>query len=78
MLRETGLDLQKALDICRAAESTKVQMREMTHPDTAAVNEIKTLKSGFGPRKSTHSAEKRSCYTCGAQGHLSTDCNSGR
>ncbi len=35
MLREADLNLQKALDICRAAESTKTQMREMTQSDAA-------------------------------------------
>ena len=41
MLREKDLPLQKALEICRAAESTKNQMREMTRSkDSANVHHV--------------------------------------
>ena len=74
MLREADLSLQKALDICRAAESTKSQMKEMTQPDATSISEVKTARTNMGPRKGPPGEEKRSCYICGVQGHLSPDC----
>ena len=47
MLRETDLKLSKDFDLCRAAESTKAQMREMsqTHDEETKVHELKGKKS---------------------------------
>ena len=53
MLRETDLPLKKSLDICRAAESTKTQMREMTrvNDDGTNVHEMNfTTASNAGRR----------------------------
>jgi len=45
MLRETDLTLEKAVEICRAAESTKSQMREMCQQsqgtEQACISEVK-------------------------------------
>ena len=45
-MREADLPLQKALDICRAAESTKAQMKEMSQTDDADVHEMRRAASG--------------------------------
>ena len=49
MLRESDLTLVKALEICRAAESTKAQMREMTtqsKEESTSVDELRDNSSG--------------------------------
>ena len=72
MLRESDLTLQKALDIVRAAESTKAQMKEMSKESASNhIDQIKT--SGTGTTK--ESVDKRTCYKCGEVGHISPNCN---
>ena len=48
MLRETDLSLRKATDLIRAAESTKVQMKEMCPQSSAAATSIDALKAKSG------------------------------
>ena len=61
MLRDADLTLQKALDACRAAESTKVQMREMTSTavEDKLINEVKhvSAKSNNEATRGTGSCE---------------------
>ena len=71
MLRESDLTLQKALDIVRAAESTKEQMKEMSREATC----IDQIQSSGSRRSNTlESSGKRSCYKCGEVGHISPNC----
>ena len=47
MLREADLTLKKALELCRAAEATKSQMREMTQKGAEKnAHEMKTYTNG--------------------------------
>ena len=47
MLREKDLPLQKAMEICRAAESAKSQMKEMSETPEAGAN-VNELRTGSG------------------------------
>ena len=71
MLRESDLTLQKALDIVRAAESTKAQMKEMSREATS-IDQIQA--SGSRRSNNQEYREKRSCFKCGEVGHLSPSC----
>ena len=67
MLRESDLTLQKALDIVRAAESTKEKMKKMSREATS----IDQIQSSGSRRSNTlESSGKRSCYKCGEVGHI--------
>ena len=59
MLRESDLTLQKALDIVRAAESTKAQMKEMSREATS-IDQIQA--SGSRRSNKQEYREKRSCF----------------
>ena len=89
MLRETDLPLKKAMEICRAAESTKTQMKEMSKSsEDPALHELKT--SG-GPSHASHQGDGRTtnsndhgnnnasnssvqCFRCSGFGHRSREC----
>ena len=86
MLREVDLDLKKAMEVCRAAEATKVQMREMTQKqeDVGNVHEMKsstpTHEYGHGSTRSdnfdSHNETNNNfqCFKCKGFGHYSRDC----
>ena len=74
MLRESDLTLQKALDLMRAAESTRAQMKEMVSKESTGIDQIKASEIGRSGR-TQETAEKRTCYKCGEVGHISPNCN---
>ena len=59
MLRETDLPLNKSLDICRAAESTKAQMREMTRTsnDSTNVHEMNSASASNSGRRGANNQQ---------------------
>ena len=71
LLREPQLTLLKALDICRAAETSRQQARAMTSSSTssqaeAQVNLLKKHSTGPGKNFSRHSSQHiNSCRFCG-------------
>lgn len=79
LLRESGLELQKAIEIVRAAETSREQIRHMKEGTAAtAVNSIKK------PRKQQQSSQEYECRKCGrkhrprecpAYGKVCTKCN---
>ncbi len=91
MLRETDLTLEKAVEICRAAESTKSQMREMCQQgqgtEQACISEVKKrgdiIHNESRPRTDMQDRNVRKerdtfkCYNCGGAGHYSRECASG-
>ena len=85
MLRETNLDLPKALEICRAAESTKDQIKSMCNdkdPEMAVQEMRYSRDSSRENNRERSDTERRNtdeftCYNCSGFGHLSRDCPSG-
>ena len=90
MLRETDLKLEKALEICRAAESTKSQMKEMCQQshsaEQAGIHAMKAHRNDgtsgkqHKDRHDTPPKDERKdfkCYNCGGSGHFSRECSSG-
>ena len=93
MLRETDLTLEKAVEICRAAESTKSQMREMCQQsqgtEQACISEVKKRADNSHnesrPRNDIQKQDRNvrkeretfKCYNCGGAGHYSRECPSG-
>ena len=67
MLRESTLTLTKALEICRAAESTKTQMQTMN--SEGQPRDVNTLNE--------ESVNELICYNCNRPGHYSRDCEEG-
>ena len=60
LLREVSLDLTKTLEICRAAESSKIKLNEMTSANDATVCVVNAAK----PRRPPKSSE---CGYCGTK-----------
>jgi len=54
LLRESQLTLQKALDMCRAAESSDQQMQNMTASTDMPLNVVKSKKASY---KNVHSKD---------------------
>ena len=88
MLRDADLTLQKALDACRAAESTKVQMREMTNTavEDKLINEVKHASAKSNNRNhqrdrqlrsNEHNTDHIQCFNCNEYGHYSRECPNG-
>ena len=74
LLRESGLTLDKALDICRAAEASKVQMKVMATENqqshnvnflrkNRSVNRGKSYRQGSKPPEGSTVAHKQHTYT---------------
>ena len=91
MIREKDLSLEKALDICRAAESARTQMKEMSQEDSD-VHEIRRTSASQNNEHSSNNnsnnnrntdtnsqqvSSDRQCFNCHGYGHLSRDCPSG-
>jgi len=80
LLRESDLTLQKALDVCRAAEATKSQMKSITcnSSDTAAVNnhmQHRTTTTDVSDRKCGNCGGTHPPRSCPAFGKLSNKCH---
>ena len=90
MLRDGNLDLKKAVELCRAAESSKNQMAEIGK-SPVAVNELKTSRESVnnvcdacdgsgcsrdGNQKAPQNANVK-CFNCNIFGHYSRDCPEG-
>ncbi|XP_057191716.1 uncharacterized protein K02A2.6-like isoform X1 [Triplophysa rosa] len=69
LLREPDLDLKKAIDICRASEITKKQIKALHEETEATVNKISKMKfTKISPEKSATSStvsKKEKCTRCG-------------
>ena len=60
MLRETELTLEKAVDICHAAEYTRIQLQEMTQgATTTSVDSVQKRQYSPPKHKPTHRGKKR-------------------
>ena len=73
MLRESTLTLSKALEICRAAESTKSQMKSMS--SDVNQRDVNAVQGNDNERFSNN--RHISCYNCTEIGHYSSDCPRG-
>ena len=84
MLRESKLDLPKALEICRAAESTKDQIKSMCG-ESLAIQALRNSRdqSRESSRDRNYSRERSGtdnqfrCFNCNDTGHMSRDCPEG-
>ena len=66
LLREPNLLLAKTDQICRAAESMTVQMKEIADESTAAVHMVKEPETQKkNPDKSKTTSSTRECWNCG-------------
>ena len=83
MLRDQNLDLAKTLEICRAAESTKVQIKSMCNSRESEVNIQELRHSRENSQERNNHRERNDtedqfrCYNCTGFGHLSRDCPNG-
>ena len=71
MLRESTLTLSKALEICRAAESTKSQMKSMC--SEVSQRDVNTVRGNDNEGFSNNNTQGR-CFNCDEMGHFSRDC----
>ena len=86
IIRENTPDLQKVLEICRAAESTRNHMKSMCSNERSteiSVQEVQQFsnmeRNGYRERSNTEGQFRTdiTCYNCSGTGHLSRDCPSG-
>ena len=63
MLRDSDLTLQKALDVCRASEATRVQLKTITG-DGESMNSV-SERTVSQPDKALQSGRGRTCGNCG-------------
>ena len=84
MLRESSkLTLAKALEICRAAESTRDQMKSMSNVSKAEDITVQELRHRSGPEQSSGRGRSNTtdgqfrCFNCRETGHFSRDCPKG-
>ena len=78
LLRESKLTLEKTDEICRASESTKMQMKEVGQGDTvSAVNWENKQERGRRSRYTKHDQETTKMKACGNRGwiHEPDNCN---
>ena len=68
MLRDSKLDLAKAVELCRAAESSRTQMIEISKGPQVDINEMKTQGAPGGGEG------KGPCFNCGLPGHQAKEC----
>ena len=76
MLRDGELTLTKAIDICRAAESTRSQMLEMSKQNNSSVS-VDELKMSSASASSKINNDQR-CFTCEGLGHFAHECPSSK
>ena len=64
LLREADLTLQKALDVCRAAEATKQQIKSIS-ADSAAINLVRGQTHAHDSKQQSTTPCDRKCGNCG-------------
>ncbi|XP_060080411.1 uncharacterized protein K02A2.6-like [Ylistrum balloti] len=72
LLRDSDLNLKKAIDICRASEMSASRLKSLTSEDDKSVHVVKQKQTGGGPSQSAHTG-KSQCQKCGKD-HLRNDC----
>ncbi|GBN53217.1 hypothetical protein AVEN_22342-1 [Araneus ventricosus] len=81
LLRESGLGLEKAIEIVRAAETSREQLRSMKEETAATVNSVKRNRRQNQPKQSSQDYECKKCgrkhkpRECPAYGKVCTKCN---
>ncbi|GBO42922.1 hypothetical protein AVEN_170139-1, partial [Araneus ventricosus] len=81
LLRESGLGLEKAIEIVRAAETSREQLRSMKEETAATVNSVKRNRRQNQPKQSSKDYECKKCgrkhkpRECPAYGKVCTKCN---
>ncbi|GFT60159.1 transposon Tf2-9 polyprotein [Nephila pilipes] len=79
LIRENNLGLQKTIEIVRAAEASREQIRNIKY-ETATVNFVKKKENPKQPKKSTQyeckkCGKKHKPRECPAFGKICTKCN---
>lgn len=68
LLEERKLTLHKAIDICRSAETSSSQLREMSTRQTETADTVKKVAHSFNKKNFKHETGKLSkCKYCGGQ-----------
>ncbi|GBN38205.1 Transposon Ty3-G Gag-Pol polyprotein [Araneus ventricosus] len=81
LLRESGLGLEKAVEIVRAAETSREQIRSMKEETVATVNSVKRNRRQNQPKQPSQEYECKKCgrkhkpRECPAYGKMCTKCN---
>ena len=71
LLREPALTLSKTLDVCRAAEASRQQIRAMTEAEVASINPIAMHR---GKSQQRQYGNKRTGGSSQSQSQLVTNC----
>ncbi|GBN90663.1 hypothetical protein AVEN_268019-1 [Araneus ventricosus] len=81
LLRESSLGLEKAIEIVRAAETSREQLRSMKEETAVTINSVKRNRSQNQPKQSSQEYECKKCgrkhkpHECPAYGKVCAKCN---